>query len=177
MWKIITKYCLHIYIVVGLFFFSAGINQIPSNNSNRKIEYFLQKNKKVSQQDTLIYILSNNFSTAIFLLVGGFLSFVFVPTLIISYNAFNLGYLIGLLNYTFINPELAILHLVLPHAIIEIVAFYWIACWSTKNFAFVKCIIFESSIDFKNITNINTLPIPSLLLLLAALIESFISNF
>jgi uncharacterized membrane protein SpoIIM required for sporulation len=95
---------------VGLFFFSAGINQIPRNNSNRKIEYFLQKNKKVSKQDTLIYLLSNNFSTAIFLLVGGFLSFVFVPTLIISYNAFNLGYLIGLLNYTFISPELAILH-------------------------------------------------------------------
>jgi uncharacterized membrane protein SpoIIM required for sporulation len=177
MWKIITKYCLHIYIVVGLFFFSVGINQIPRNDTNRKIEYFTHKNKKASREDTLIYLLSNNFSTAIFLLIGGLLSFVFIPTIIISYNAFNLGYLLGLLNYTFINPELAVLHLVLPHAIIEIVAFYWFACWGTKNFTFLKCIIFDSMIDSKNIKNINKLPIPSLLLFIAALIESYISNF
>lgn len=177
MWKMISRYYLHMYVIVGLFFFSTGWSQIPHINSNKKIEYLTQKSIKVSREDTLSYLLSSNFSTAIFLLIGGLLSFVIVPTLIISYNAFKLGYLIGLLNETFINPELAILHLVLPHAIIEIIAFYWIACWGTKNFEFLKSIIFNSIIDFKKITNVNILLIPSLLLLLAAFIESYISNF
>lgn len=177
MWKMISRYYLHMYVIVGLFFFSTGWSQIPHINSNKKIEYFTHKNIKVSKEETLSYLLSNNLSTAIFLLIGGLLSFVVVPTLIISYNAFKLGYLIGLLNETFINPELAILHLVLPHAIIEIIAFYWIACWGTKNFEFLKSIIFNSIIDFKKITNVNILLIPSLLLLLAAFIESYISNF
>jgi uncharacterized membrane protein SpoIIM required for sporulation len=176
MWKIATKYFIHFYLILGLIFFAIGVKTTPKNMHVKKIEFTTINTITVSRNQTFLFIVRNNFSTAIIIFFGGFISFVFIPSILISYNAYNLGHIIGMLDNKFINPESAILYLILPHALFEIIAFYWISYVGTINFKFTKSIIFDSIIDFDNISNVRNMQIPALLLLFAGFIEAYITN-
>jgi uncharacterized membrane protein SpoIIM required for sporulation len=177
MWKLANKYFLLVYFIIGLIFFTFGLVTPTNNNPSKKIEFTTNNSRNISRNHAFLFIIRNNFSIAVMVFLGGFISFVFIPSILISYNAYNLGYLIAMLNYKFFNPESAILHLILPHAILEIIAFYWIAHIGTKNFKFIKTIIYDSIIDFNNISNIKNIQIPVLLLLIAGFIEAYITNY
>lgn len=176
MWKAANKYFILFYLILGLIFFAAGVETTPKNMNVKKVEFRTINSRKVSRNQTFLFIVRNNFSTAIIVFLGGFISFVFIPSILISYNAYNLGHIIGMLDNKFINPETAIIYLILPHAIFEIIAFYWISYVGTINFKFTKSIIFDSIIDFDNISNVRNIQIPALLLLIAGFIEAYITN-
>ncbi len=174
MWKLSSYWFWFVSVMLLIVAFRYGF-QVETIDLAQKTYFYLSLNAN-EKQSAFGFIALNNLGVAFTLSVLGFISGGILVFFILGWN----GYMFGLIckdlyeNYT--NPTEAILKHVLPHGIPEIIAFLLFAKIGLKGFKFFRKTIKENVFDRKLLPSVNSFLYPTILLVLSAFIEAFISS-
>jgi uncharacterized membrane protein SpoIIM required for sporulation len=160
--------------IVGLSFYIIGY-QYKLPPSEVKETYLVMK-KNVDHWEMFFFLLLTNLRVGLLIVFLGFITGGLASIIVFGWNAFSLGLLINSIFSTYKNPFLVLQEHLLPHAISEIAAFYLYAYVGLEGIQFFKKIVANSEFKAELIPSLQVLIIPSGLLVLSALLESFISS-
>ncbi|WP_452602997.1 stage II sporulation protein M [Pontimicrobium sp. MEBiC06410] len=137
------------------------------NDKFAKVDY--SKIQAVSFDIDFVNIFINNLIVALFLSILGFFSGGVLTTAILFWNGFLFAavFILG-----FYGLSIDTLLYVCKHAPIELYALFLFSEFGLKGASFYKKVLIQKAIDFKLFPNIKTLLLPTLLLLIASIIET-----
>jgi uncharacterized membrane protein SpoIIM required for sporulation len=105
----------------------------------------------------------------------GYITGGIASVIVFTWNSFSLGMLISGINSSFSNPSIVIEKQILPHAVTEILAFFIWTYLSFEGIPFMRKIVVNSEFAIELIPSLKLLIVPTGLLAISALIETFIS--
>ncbi|MEY2922372.1 MAG: hypothetical protein RL108_994 [Bacteroidota bacterium] len=159
---------------VGLAFYIIGYQyKLPISEVK---ETYLVMRKNVDHWELFCFLFLTNLRVGVLIVFFGFITGGLASIIVFGWNAFSLGLLINTIFSTYKNPFLVLQEHLLPHAITEIIAFYLYAYVGLEGIPFFYKIIANSEFSMELIPSPRFLIIPSGLLIISALIESFISS-
>ncbi len=164
------------FLLIGFLAFCIGyFSEIPKSYQAQKILY--QKYEiETSYFDLFRFLFVNNLKVGFMIAIFGFITGGFAAIVIFSWNSYAFGLLVSGIFLHFTNPLAVIAHHVVPHAVAEILAFCLFGCIGVKGFSFIKDVIRNSEISIEQVPKIKMFFLPVLLLLIAALLETFLSS-
>ncbi|MCE4217872.1 stage II sporulation protein M [Aquirufa antheringensis] len=159
---------------VGLAFYIIGFQyKLPLSEVK---ETYLVTRTNVDHWELFFFLFLTNLRVGLLIVVFGFITGGLASIIVFGWNAFSLGLLINSIFSTYKNPFLVLQEHLLPHATTEIAAFYLYACVGLEGYHFFKKMVANSEFTIELIPSPRFLIIPSGLLVISALIESFISS-
>ena len=123
-----------------------------------------------------IFIAKNNLMVAFAISILGFISGGTITYMVLGWNSYMMGIVCKWLFLNFSNPNEIIFNHILPHGILEILSFLLFSQIGLKGFMFYRHILNHNTFNPNLFPKIRDFINPSLLLLISALIESFISS-
>jgi uncharacterized membrane protein SpoIIM required for sporulation len=138
-------------------------------------ELFIELRKNVNHWELFIFLFFTNLKVGLLILLVGFITGGIASVILFTWNLFSLGMLISGINSSFSNPLIVIENQILPHAVTEILAFFIWTYLSFEGIPFMRKIVINSEFAIELIPSPKLLIVPTGLLALSALIESFIS--
>jgi uncharacterized membrane protein SpoIIM required for sporulation len=138
-------------------------------------ELFIELRKNVNHWEIFIFLFFTNLKVGLLILLVGYITGGIASVIVFTWNSFSLGMLISGINSSFSNPSIIIEKQILPHAVTEILAFFIWTYLSFEGIPFIRKIVVNSEFAIELIPSPKLLIVPTGLLALSALIESFIS--
>ncbi len=160
-------------ILLGVVGFYLGL---ISNNDKPLLNKIFTTISPIDYIATFKKIFFNNLIVGFFTSIIGFFTGGLITIVVFIWNGFTLGLLFKTLQNTNINATNIFINQVLPHAPTEIFAYCLFGCIGLKGHFFFKGILFESRLYLKHLPRIEEFILPTFLLFISAVIETFISS-